>query len=85
MHALALDILGRFHDGFGEGRVGVDRVHQLIDRGLQLDGDAGFVDQVGGVRADDVDAQNLAVLVAAYAISNCLKLYQSYLLNGLSG
>jgi len=31
-------------------------VHQLIDRRLQLDGDAGFVDQVGGVGADDVDA-----------------------------
>ena len=56
MHALALDILGRFHDGFGEGRVGVDGMHQLIDRRLQLDGDAGFVDQVGGVGADDVDA-----------------------------
>ena len=56
MHALAFDILGRFHDGFGEGRVGVDSVHQLIDRGLQLDGDAGFVDQVRGMGTDDVDA-----------------------------
>ena len=56
MHALALHILGRFHDGFGEGRVGVDSVHQLIDRRLQLDGDAGFVDQVSGVGTDDVNA-----------------------------
>ena len=72
MHALALDILGRFHDGFGEGRVGVDRVHQLIDRGLQLDGDAGFVDQVRGMGSDDVDAQNLAVLAVTCAMPNCL-------------
>ena len=56
MHAFPLHILGRFHNGFGEGRVGVNRMHQLVDRGLQLDGDAGFMDQVGGVGADDMDA-----------------------------
>ena len=27
--AFAFDVLGGFHDGFGQGRVGVDGVHQL--------------------------------------------------------
>ena len=72
MHALALDVLGGFHDGLGQGRVGVDGVHQLVNRAFQLDRDASLVDQVGGMGADDVDAQNLAVLAAAYAIPNCL-------------
>ena len=62
MDALALDVLGGFHDRLGQRGVGVDGVHQLVYRALQLDGDARLVDQIGGVGADDVDAQDLAVL-----------------------
>lgn len=32
--AFAFDVLGGFHDGFGQGRMGVDGVHQLVNGGL---------------------------------------------------
>src|SRR5690606_2772295 len=53
---------GRFHDRFAEGRVGVDRLVDLFDGGLQLHGQAVFGDQLGGLAADDVGAVDFAGL-----------------------
>ena len=32
VNARAFDVLGGFHDGFRQGRVGMNRVHQLVNR-----------------------------------------------------
>src|ERR1700744_990025 len=48
--------------GFGYGRMGVDGEHHLFDGGFELEGGDGFGDDLGGVGAEDVDAEDLAVL-----------------------
>ena len=40
----------------------VDRPHQVFDRGFEFHGCYRFGDQFRGLRADDVDAENLAVV-----------------------
>ena len=40
----------------------VDRPHQIFNRGFEFDRGDGFGDQFCGLRADDVDAENLAVV-----------------------
>ena len=50
---------------FGEGRVGVDRQIHLFHRKLVLPRDGQLVNQLGRVCADDVRAEDLAVLGVA--------------------
>ena len=47
--------------GFVERGMRVDGLHHHLDGGLRFHGGHGFGDQLEGLRADDVDAQNLAV------------------------
>src|SRR4051794_1039103 len=54
-----------FQDRLGERRMGVDRACKLGIAALELLGDDQFLDQVGGLRGDDVAAENLAVLLVA--------------------
>src|SRR5580698_10360564 len=52
--------------------MGVDDVRQLFGGTLQLQSHDGFGDHLGGVRADDVDAQDLAVLGVADDLDEAL-------------
>src|SRR5271166_5749375 len=45
--------------------MGVDGPHQIFDGGFEFHGGDGFGDQFGGLRADDVDAENFAVVGVA--------------------
>jgi hypothetical protein len=42
--------------------MGVDGVHQLVDGAFEIHGDYGFCDDLRGRWADDVDAEDLAIL-----------------------
>src|SRR5205085_4212319 len=50
-----------FLDSFGEGRVGGHAVGDRLDGGLRVERDDAGLDQVGGVRADDHETEQLAV------------------------
>src|SRR5437867_2242885 len=50
----------RLERGFGQGRVGVDRVDDLLQRRLDRPPHGELVDDLRRLRADDVDAQDLA-------------------------
>src|SRR5688572_3565094 len=52
----------RFVNGFGQRRVGVDRLDQLLERALEAEHRARLGDQLRCLVADDVDAENLIVL-----------------------
>ena len=58
----SVDAFGGLHDGLGDGRVRVDDAPQLFGRRFEVEGDDGLVDDLGRVRADDVDAEQLVVL-----------------------
>ena len=58
----AFDAGEAIEHALGEGRVGVDGKHHLFDRGFELHRGDALGDDLGRVRADDVDAENLAVL-----------------------
>ena len=62
MHRLAQPLAGGFHDGLGIGRVRVHGVEDLFLGGLELLGHHQLGDQLGRLRADQVGAQELAVL-----------------------
>src|ERR1043165_5998223 len=62
MYRQMVHVFRGFHDCFGDGRVRVNRAAQLFCGRLQLHPDAGFGENLGRVRADDVNAQNLVVL-----------------------
>lgn len=47
---------GGFHDGFAYGWVGVHYAAEFVGGGFEGHADAGFGEEFGGVRADDVDA-----------------------------
>ena len=59
---LAQPLPGGFHDRLGVGRVRVHGVEDLFLGGLELLGHHQLGDQLGGLRADQVGAQELAVL-----------------------
>ena len=61
----AVGVFEGFEDSFGHGRVGVDGVHHDVQGGFQLDGSDAFVDHVGDVCAEHVDAEDFAVLLVA--------------------
>ena len=61
MYCQAVDAFGGFHDGLGDGRVRVDGAAQLFSRGFEVERDDSLVDDLGRVRADDVDAQKLVL------------------------
>ena len=42
-------LVGRFQDGLGQGRIGVDGPGQVLHRGAQLQGQGSFGDEVGGL------------------------------------
>jgi hypothetical protein len=52
----------RLGEGLGERRVGVDGLVNILNRGLEADGEAVFGDEFGGVAADDMGAVDLARL-----------------------
>jgi len=54
--------VGRVQHGFGQGRVRMDGPHQVFHSGFEFHGDYGFGDQFRRLRADDVHAENLAVI-----------------------
>ena len=58
-----MDAFGGFHDGFGDGRMSVHDAAEFVGGGFEGHGDAGFGQQFGGVRADDVDAEDLVVFL----------------------
>src|SRR6266568_3003451 len=62
MNRLSMYAFGGFHHCCRDGWMRVHRISQLFSRRLELHGDAGLGDQFGGVRADDMYAQNLVVL-----------------------
>ena len=47
---------------FAQGRVRVDGEHQLVDRAFELHDGNRFGDEFGGLRADNVHAEDFAVL-----------------------
>ncbi len=47
--------------GFADGGVGVDGEHELVDRAFEFHHSHRFGDELGGLGADDVHAENLAV------------------------
>ena len=51
--------MGRFHHGFTKSRVGVNGAAELFGGNFQAHGRNRFRDQVGRVRTDNVDAENL--------------------------
>jgi len=56
--------VGRFHDCFAEGRVGVDGGTDFLVGRFQSQGQAEFGDHFCGIAADDVGTQQLAVFRA---------------------
>src|ERR1044071_2004349 len=69
-----VDAFGGLHDGLGDGRVRVDDAPQLFGRRFEVEGDDGLVNDLGRVRADDVDAQQLVVLRLADDLDEALLL-----------
>ena len=47
---------------FGQSRMGMDGPHQIFHSSFEFHGGNGFGDQLGRLRTDDVDAENLSVL-----------------------
>jgi hypothetical protein len=50
------DSVGGFHNTLGQSRVGVDRSEEFFDGRLTLQRYTSFVNEVGGVRAHDMDS-----------------------------
>ena len=63
MYRQIVDAFGGFHDGFRDGWVSVHYAAEFVRRGFERHGDAGFGKQFGGVRADDVDAEDFVVFL----------------------
>ena len=61
-----MNALGRFEQGFGKRRVGVDRARQVVHGRLQAHGHDGFRDEFRHARPDHVDTEDLAVLLVAH-------------------
>lgn len=64
MDRVALGGVSSLVDGFTEGRVGVDGARDFLVGRLHADGEAEFGDHLGGIRPDDVCAEDFAVLLA---------------------
>ena len=62
MDAELVDGVGRFHDALRETGVGVDDVAQLLGGHLLGDSKRQFRDDVGGMRAHDLRAEELVGL-----------------------
>src|ERR671921_1039433 len=74
MDGQPVDTFGGLHDGLGDGRVRVDDAPQLVGRRFEVERDDGLVNDLGRVRADDVDAQQLVVLRLADDLDEALLL-----------
>src|ERR687893_2700347 len=74
MYRQAVDAFGGLHDGLGDGRVRVDDAAQLVGRRFEVERDDRPVDDLGRVRADDVDAEQLVVLRLADDLDEALLL-----------
>src|SRR5664280_1979440 len=59
---LAVDSLRRLMHGFRQSRMRVDRADHLLGRRFEPEEGAALRDELGGMRADDVDAEDLVVL-----------------------
>ena len=57
----AFDAGESVEEGFGEGGVGMDGERHLFDGGFELHRYDALGDKLGGLRADDVDAEDFAV------------------------
>ena len=61
MYRQIMHTFGSFHNGFGNGRVGVHDAAEFVGGRFEGHRDAGFGEKLGRVRADDVDAEDLVV------------------------
>lgn len=61
MYRQIMYAFGGFHYCFGNCRVGVDDAAELVGCGFECHSDAGFGEQLGCVRADDVDSEDFVV------------------------
>ena len=55
---IAASLVGGLHDGLAEGRMRVDRHHQVLEGGAHLDGEGAFGDELAGHGPDDPHAQH---------------------------
>jgi hypothetical protein len=58
MNGFAFRIFRGLHQPFGERRMRMDHLSDLRNGRAQLDGQRGFMDQIGRVSADDMDAED---------------------------
>src|SRR3990172_11799926 len=70
----AVDGHGRLADDLGERRVGVGRAPDLPGRRVEGEGERRLGDEVGGVRADEVDAQRVVGLLVPDHLGEALVL-----------
>ena len=59
---------------FGHGRMRVDGANQLFNGAFQPQRQRGFGDQLGGARADDVNAEDLVVLLVGDDLDEAFRL-----------
>ena len=62
MNRQVVDAFGGFHDRFADGWVSVNDAAEFVCSDLESHCDAGFCEEFGRVRADDVNAEDLVVL-----------------------
>lgn len=63
MDRQVVDAFGGFHDGFADGWVSVNDAAEFVSGDLECHCDAGLSEEFGGVRADDVNAENFIVFL----------------------
>ena len=63
MYRQIVDTFGGFHYGFADGWVGVHDAAEFVGGGFEGHGNAGFGEELCGVRADDVDAEDFVVFL----------------------
>src|SRR5438874_11817096 len=66
----------RLQGGFRQGRMGVDRMDDLLERGLEGAADSKLMDHLGRLGTDDVDAEDLARPLVGDDLDEPLRLAQ---------
>lgn len=74
MYRQIVHAFGGFHYGFADGWVGVHYAAEFVGGGFKGHGDAGFGEQLGCVRADDVDAEDLIVFLFGDDLDEAVRL-----------
>lgn len=63
MYRQIMHAFGGFHHGFAYCRVSVHYSAEFVGCGFERHADAGFGEEFGGVRADNVNAEDLVVFL----------------------